>query len=59
MSNKHPVLTSLAKGAAFSLGYWGMKLAVTEFRDWLKDPNREPIIKIQFGRANNGSGTTV
>lgn len=48
MSNKHPVLTSLAKGAAFALGYWGMKLAINKISDWLKTQDREPFIKIDI-----------
>jgi len=48
MPKKHPVLTTLAKGAAFALGYWGMKLAIVSLNDWIKNPNREPIIKIDI-----------
>lgn len=52
--NKHPILTSLAKGAAIAFGYFGMKYLVTYIHDRVSDPNREPIIKITFTKANDG-----
>lgn len=46
--NKHPILTSLAKGAAIAFGYFGVKYLVTYIHDRVNDPNREPIIKINI-----------
>lgn len=43
---QYPVLRALVRGAAFALGYYGAKLAFVSVRDWVKNPDREPIIKI-------------
>ena len=52
--NNHPVLTTFAKGAAFALGYWGVKFAVLKINDWLKIRDREPFIKIDI-YSNGGN----
>lgn len=53
--NNHPVLMTFAKGAAFALGYWGMKLALTKTNDWLKNPDKEPFIKIDIRMGKNNA----
>ena len=51
---EHPILMAFAKGAAVSLGYFGMKYLVKYVVKRMSDPDREPFITVTFGRADNG-----
>lgn len=49
----HPYVNALMRGAMLAAGYYGAKYLIIGIHDYLKNPDRKPIISIHIEKKEN------